>query len=212
MIKVPNSTSNMMKEICRLCDITHTQTPAYNPKSNPVERSHRDLNLMIKAMIIKHPAQDWEEVLPACLFAIRTARNRATGFTPHFLLFGREASTLIDLIFPITGEKYGPIPYINKMRDRIRMAFRYVRENLRLAVERSRRTYNHSLQGKTLGRRRSCVVVYPKSHLWGVQEAHMFLQWTLGSPSRRSPMYSSQSEFVDPGTVKPSKLRPRSTA
>ena len=143
-------TSRMMQEICKLCDITHTQTPAYNPKSNPVERSHRDLNLMIKAMIIERPSQDWEEVLPACLFALRTARNRSTGFTPHFLLFGREAATPIDLIFPITGEKYGPIPYINEMRERVRMAFKYVRENLKLAVERSRRTYNHRLQGKPL--------------------------------------------------------------
>ena len=120
--------------------------------------------MMIKAMIIEHPAQDWEEVLPACLFAIRTARNRATGFTPHFLLFGREASTSIDLIFPITEEKYGPIPYVNEMRDRIRMAFKYVRENLKLAVERSRRTYNHHLQGKPLEEGDLVWLYTPKVH------------------------------------------------
>ena len=89
-----------MNELCALLNISKTEMPAYNPKSNTVERAHQDLHRVLKAMN-EEGHHDWEDSLPQALFALRTARNRYTGVTPHFALFGCEAAMLIDHIYPL---------------------------------------------------------------------------------------------------------------
>jgi hypothetical protein len=43
--------------------------------------------------------QDWEALLPQALFAIRTAVSKSIGLAPYQLLFGRDASQPIDIVF-----------------------------------------------------------------------------------------------------------------
>ena len=105
---------------------------------------------MLRALCIQNPGQDWEEVLPACLFPMRTAWNRHIGQTPHFLLHGREAATPIDVIFPLPEEKLSPHPYADQLRACLKSAFHCVREQLKLSVERARQGYTGKLEGQPL--------------------------------------------------------------
>jgi transposase InsO family protein len=91
-------TRSLVTEVARILGIKATTTPAYNPKSNPVERFHRDLGRAIKALDKKQPNR-WEEVLPHVLFVIRTSPCRSTGFTPYKLLFGHDVRIPLDLVF-----------------------------------------------------------------------------------------------------------------
>ena len=143
-----NLTANLMKELYSILGITPSTTPAYNPKSNPVERSHRELGVMLKAMCLENGTANWESQLRACVYALNTSRNRSTGFTPYFLLFGREASTKTDLIFGNTSnyQARGPSEYVNQSRDRLQVAYQYVRHNLGRAIERSRKAYTDKLK------------------------------------------------------------------
>lgn len=133
-----------------------THTPSYNPKSNPVERAHRDLNGMLKALSAGEPTL-WEEHVPAALFALRTTVNASTKYAPYRLLFGRNPNTPLDLIFgeppaPIAGPKKrgrpAKIPYhvswANRLKDHIQKAFEYARINTEAAVLRRRRQYNQN--------------------------------------------------------------------
>jgi len=43
--------------------------------------------------------RDWDEKLPAVAFAYRTTVHEANGFTPYFLMHGREARLPADLIY-----------------------------------------------------------------------------------------------------------------
>ena len=146
----PQFTSKLLTDVCRILNVPKTVTPAYNPKSNPVERAHRDLTAIIKAITLD-TEQDWEETLPMALLAMRTARNRSTGVTPHFALFGREAVLPIDLIYENQGEKkQHRTIYGQQLEIRMQRIFRYVRRNLGLAVERARGQYGGKLQNQPL--------------------------------------------------------------
>ena len=76
------------------CDKIYT--PPYNPKSNAVERPHADFRKALAAM--RTTNKDWEENLPAILFALRSKTNTSTKFSPFFLLHGRHMSTPLDAI------------------------------------------------------------------------------------------------------------------
>ena len=82
-------TGLLLQEVAKTLDISATTTPAYNPKSNPVERSHRDLKSALRA-ITDNGEKDWESMLPYALFALRVGVNRMTGVSPFKLLFGRD--------------------------------------------------------------------------------------------------------------------------
>ena len=75
--------------------IKHTMTPAYNPKSNAVERSHRDLNSVLRAMT--KDGEDWDKSLRKATFTINTSKHAATGFSPFFTLFGYEPISPLKL-------------------------------------------------------------------------------------------------------------------
>ncbi|UYV71117.1 K02A2.6-like, partial [Cordylochernes scorpioides] len=44
--------------------------------------------------------KDWDRILPFVTFAYNTAKQESTGFTPFFLVHGREAETPLDVLFP----------------------------------------------------------------------------------------------------------------
>ena len=143
-------TSELMKQVYELLRIKGTTTPAYNPKSNPVERSHRDLGQLLRACVNDSP-QDWEAYLPDCLMAMRIAKNRSTGFSPFFLVYGRECCIPLDIMYGRPpGTPLSPVNYVNQLRARLETAFKTARENQGAALMRSRQSYRAKIEGGPL--------------------------------------------------------------
>lgn len=135
---------NQFHNTARALGIELKFTPSYNPRSNPVERSHRTLGAMLKALAQDDPAS-WERKLPQALFAMRTSKNETTGFSPFFLLFGRDPNSKLDLLFPSPPDPESafknPAQYARDLQTRIRQAHAYARENIGRAIINTRRLY-----------------------------------------------------------------------
>lgn len=83
-------TSRLLKQTCRLLGVTKLQTTPYHPECNgKVERFHGTL-LKILKRLAKEGGGDWDKWLPYALMAYRSMEHSATGFSPHYLLYGRE--------------------------------------------------------------------------------------------------------------------------
>ena len=73
--------------------ITHN-----HPQGNGVvERFMRFLNGSFTVMIERY--SEWTKVLPFIMFSYRIMKHETTGFTPHYLLFGREPTLPFELTF-----------------------------------------------------------------------------------------------------------------
>jgi len=112
-----------------------TTTPAYNPKSNLVERAHRDLKSVLRAMMIE-TGKDWEELLPSALFAIRTSRNISIGLSPFEALFGHHPSIPIECLCP------PPDTALHSRRHIIAQCQNFVRQNMEQTILRQKRRYS----------------------------------------------------------------------
>ena len=77
-------TSTLFREMAEALKIQITCTPAYNPKSNPVERTHRDIKSALMALSLDKP-EEWASHVPSILFAMRTSSVSSTGYTPFQL-------------------------------------------------------------------------------------------------------------------------------
>ena len=145
--------SNLYKGLGELLGYNVSHTGGYNPKSNGiVERVHRDLGNMFRALLDDSP-DEWEDILPQALFAVRTNVCEATGLAPYQALFGREASQPLDLIFGNpNGYEQDPNDrrehhhYLRGLRERIDKAQVFIRKHLQDAVRRQRRHYQKEKQ------------------------------------------------------------------
>lgn len=71
--------------------VQHVFTPNYHPQSNPVESSNKSIKQMLRAELYeKLNHVDWASYIQKVVMRINTTPRHPTGFSPHFLVFGRE--------------------------------------------------------------------------------------------------------------------------
>lgn len=80
--------SKAMKKFCETSGILLHFVPVYYARDNQIERSHRVIKLAVAKFLSDQRL--WVEVFPIILFAMRTVKSEATGFSPAYLTFGRE--------------------------------------------------------------------------------------------------------------------------
>jgi hypothetical protein len=64
-------------------------TPKYTPQINTVERYNRTIITCISTFV-ENDHRTWDTFIPKVQFAINSSVNEATGYTPSFLVYGRE--------------------------------------------------------------------------------------------------------------------------
>ena len=132
--------SQAMQEAFQRAGVRVTYTPTYNPQSNSVERTHQDLNTMLRVLCHQHAA-DWEEVLPAALLALRCAVHESTGVTPFACLYGGEPATPLDLVSKAPGAPLAAHTYVRRLEDHQFRAHNAVQVQLACALQRTSRRY-----------------------------------------------------------------------
>ena len=134
------SRSLTMQEAFQRAGVRLTFTPTYNPPSNPVERTHHDLNTMSHVLCHQHVA-DWKEVLPTALLALRSAVHESTGVTPSACLYEREPATPLDLVSKVPGTRLAANTYVRRLEDHQFCAPRAVQVQLARVLQRTSRKY-----------------------------------------------------------------------
>ena len=137
-------TSKQMEEICSELGVAKTKTPAYNPKSNPVERAHRDLGNVLRSLMVE-TQKEWSELLQNAVMALNSSKSSVTGVTPHFALFGKERRMPIDMIYgPPPESKETMTSHLQNLTEITRQTHIFMRKQQNLAIKRSELQYNHS--------------------------------------------------------------------
>ncbi|KAJ3648427.1 hypothetical protein Zmor_020232 [Zophobas morio] len=89
--------SAVMQKITFCLGITQSFTPVYHPEANPVERKNRDLKTQLAIQIGNQPHENWDEKIPSIRFAMNSAWCSGTGYSPAYLMFGRDLRTVDDV-------------------------------------------------------------------------------------------------------------------
>jgi transposase InsO family protein len=96
-----NFQSELMKVLYKQYRINRLKTTAYRPQCNGmVERVNRTLADIIASYVSKDPTK-WPDFLPSARFAYNTAVHASTGYSPFYLMYGREATEPQDMIKPV---------------------------------------------------------------------------------------------------------------
>ena len=94
-----NFTSALVEELCSTFGIQKCRTTAYHAQCNgQVEHFHQTLFRMIGKLSHDKKTQ-WEQYLPELLQAYNSTRSVVTGYSPHYLMFGRSPHLPVDYYF-----------------------------------------------------------------------------------------------------------------
>jgi hypothetical protein len=96
-----NFQSDLMNILYKQYGITRVKTTAYRPQCDGmVERVNRTLADIIASYVSEEPSK-WSDFLPSATFAYNTAVHSSTGYSPFYLMYGREATEPQDMIQPV---------------------------------------------------------------------------------------------------------------
>ena len=141
--------SKVVKEMCRLLHIRKTHTTPYHPQGDGlVERLNRTIQNML-ATVVDSQSSEWENYLPKVCFAYNTSEHTSTGFTPFFLMFGREASMPLDIIFgnpSNNSQSYSQ--YTLNLRKALEQAYKLARKNMGTSAYRQKELYDRKVHGE----------------------------------------------------------------
>lgn len=137
-----NFTSEIIKSLCTLMGVKKIQTSAYHPQSNGrVERFHRTINTMLSNYVRKD-GTDWDKWLPLALMAYNATPHSATGYTPNYLVFGREIPKPSPFRTEPDFAKIDQEDYIGGLSERLQEAYREAREESQRCWSANAKQYN----------------------------------------------------------------------
>ena len=98
--------------------------------------------------------KDWKTFVPALVHAYNCTTNAATGYSPYYLLFGRETRLPIDVEFGLKRENQKVPPsksmYVTQLKRRLRFAHKKAKQVASRQQSRHEGLYDQSCRGAEL--------------------------------------------------------------
>ena len=136
--------SKLFQEECLRFGISVHHTPAYYPAGNMVERHNRTLKDALK-IFCREDQRTWDVNLKYILFALRTAKSDATGYSPAYLTYLRELRNPFELFKENENgdlNEFDPETYANTKEYDLAVTYKNVLESVKKSRERQAHSYN----------------------------------------------------------------------
>ena len=137
----------LFKFLCEFLDVEHRMSTPFHPQGNSrVERMVKVVGNLISTFCQTY--REWDKNLALLTLAYRSTVHDVTGFTPNFVMTGREVSLPLDVMLGALPEKkQGVHDYVQALHERMETCFQDVRENLKKFGEKQKKYYNLSTFG-----------------------------------------------------------------
>ncbi|XP_055944510.1 uncharacterized protein LOC129975469 [Argiope bruennichi] len=95
------------------------------------------------SMYVDVEQKNWDQILPFVTFAYNTAKQDTTGFTPFYLLHGREAETPLGTMFPLCPHEFSQEDdYVSHLINKAEESRQLARARTVEAQKKDRRHYD----------------------------------------------------------------------
>jgi transposase InsO family protein len=132
--------SNVIRELCNLAGTHKSRTTSYHPQGNGMtERFNRTLLSMLGSLETDKKPQ-WHKYVAPLVHAYNCTKHESTGYSPYFLLFGREPKLPIDVMFGLqrNGNYRSTTAYVTDLKKRLQAAYKLASQAAERAQERQK--------------------------------------------------------------------------
>lgn len=136
--------SRLIKDLLNIMGIRKSRTTPYHPQGDPQpERFNRTLLSMLGTLSAEKKRQ-WSQHVPYLVHAYNSTKSDATGFSPYFLMFGREARLPVDLCFGTSLDKAveSHSRYVSKLKEDLHQAYKLASETADKVHQKNKNSYD----------------------------------------------------------------------
>ena len=147
-----NFETAVVRELCGLYNISKSRTTPYHPEGNAqCERYNRTMHNILRTLTPQQKRK-WPDYLPELVYVYNSTIHSSTGYTPYFLLFGRDPTLPIDHLLGLrdTPETNTVDEYLDKHKKRLLEAMESAKQNLEKNAEIRRDQYNRNAEDKPI--------------------------------------------------------------
>jgi hypothetical protein len=120
------------------------------------------------AKVVSESQRDWDKHVAPVMAAYRSTVHRSTGYSPNFIVYGRENRAPVDLILAVGDEPpeigSSPDTFVQELLDRQRKAYDLVRQHLGQAAERRKREYDLRVKHRDFHVNQWVWYLYPRRY------------------------------------------------
>lgn len=145
--------SRLIRELLRSLGIRKSRTTPYHPQGDPQpERFNRTLLSML-ATLGDEKKRTWSQHVGSLVHAYNSTKSDATGYSPYFLMFGREARLPVDVCFgasPDGAEEKTHSQYVTDLKQDLQRAYQLANEAADKVHKRNKRAFDRRVSFQAL--------------------------------------------------------------
>ena len=143
--------SAIIRELCNLAGIQKSKTTPYHPQGNPVERFNKTLISML-GTLADDKKKNWKAYVGPLVHAYNCTKNDATGYSPFYLMYGRQPRLPIDLILgtPTNAENIEYHTYVADLKKLLSTAYDTASRVAAASKDRHKKLYDRQTRGASL--------------------------------------------------------------
>jgi transposase InsO family protein len=141
-----NFESRLIQELCKLYNVKRSHTTPYSPQGNGgCERFNRTLHTLL-CTLEPQQKRKWPEYLPMVVAYYNSTPHAATGYSPFYLMFGRNSRLPTDYLLGTGQETLSNSDWVAEHASRLRAAQETANRNLDEDRERRKKHYDQKAQ------------------------------------------------------------------
>ena len=139
-----NFKSQLISELCRIMGVEKSSTTAFHPQGDSrCERVNRTVLGMLSKYLSDNHAE-WDKHLPLLMLGYRAQVHRSVGYSPFYLMFGRQPRLPVDsdMDVPHVVRSKSAAEYIDDLCAGLRDAYREALKQSDVSHRRNKRRYD----------------------------------------------------------------------
>ena len=117
---------NLLRELCSLAKVKKLCTSPYHPETNGQCEHFNATLISMLGTLPSHAKKNWQEWITTLTHAYNCTVSPVTGFSPYFLMFGRNPKLPLDIDLGIPTMEQEPTSqqnYAQKLYSRLQWAY-----------------------------------------------------------------------------------------